>query len=118
MPAHRVLTIDDDADLRQVWSECLTMMGHQVIAAAGRAEALELLERGERPTVILLDWTLPDGRGTDLLDDLRARVPAAAVIVATGRGQDVADEVGARAAAILHKPFSLRDLMRVVGALP
>ena len=63
-PAHYVLVVDDDRDIRESLAELLVEDGHQVRVAANGQEALDLLRASERPCLILLDVMMPvmDGR--------------------------------------------------------
>jgi CheY-like chemotaxis protein len=83
-----VLVVEDDSALRNAVSELLESEGLTVVAAGDGREALTLLRAGLRPSVIVLDLTMPgmdgwDFRHAQMADrDLRA-IP---VIVATAAG--------------------------------
>ena len=72
------------------------------------------------PDAILLDLTLPDGNGLDLIPSLQPRTRERPVIIAlTGRDEP---EVTRRCRSsgcheVLLKPVPPRDLVRTVGAL-
>ena len=93
--------------------------GYRVSEAGTLAEA-GLVTGGGMPDAILLDLTLPDGNGLDLIPGLRPRTPDRPVIIAlTGRDEP---EVIRRCRAagcheVLLKPVPPRDLVRIVGAL-
>ena len=84
------------------------------LADAGRAAGAAM------PDAILLDLTLPDGDGLDLIAGLRPRTQDRPVIIAlTGRDEP---EVTRRCRAsgcheVLLKPVPPRELVRSVGAL-
>jgi PAS domain S-box-containing protein len=79
----RVLVVEDDADTRANLCDILELDGHDFVAAATAAEALD---RDDWPTyaAIVLDWKLPDASAETLLPKLRKLAPDAAVIVSTG----------------------------------
>jgi CheY-like chemotaxis protein len=56
---HSVLVVEDDGQVRETLASVLADEGYRPVEAANGAEALELLERGERPCLILLDLTMP-----------------------------------------------------------
>ncbi len=69
--AARVLVVDADAGIRAVCSEVLTNLGYRVLEAATAAEAREQV-RASRPEMLLLDLSLPDGDGFELLEEFKA----------------------------------------------
>ncbi len=73
----RVFLVDDHPVLRNGLSLLLTQSGHAVCGVAGsRAELLAAID-GSRADVALVDLSLAEESGLDLLDDLTARgVPA------------------------------------------
>jgi len=110
-PAVSILLVDDDAAFRHVMAGELRRMGYEVQTAASGEEAVARTERAE-PEVILLDLQLPGMDGLETLKAIRARIPAAEIIMLTGHGSiDTAIEsirVGAFDYAI--KPCPLDEL--------
>jgi two-component system response regulator HydG len=80
-----LLIIDDDDTLRSLLSAEMGRFGHAVSTAATAADGLHLAEVSE-PDVVLLDLSLPDHSGLDVLKRLRAAQPATEVIVLTAHG--------------------------------
>ena len=70
-PAGRVLLVEDDPMLADMYALALEVRGIIVDRARTAAEGLRL-GRHSSADVILLDIGLPDGSGLDLLKDLRA----------------------------------------------
>jgi len=60
-------------------------MGYEVQTAASGEDAVARTERAE-PEIILLDLQLPGMDGLDTLKAIRARIPAAEIIMLTGHG--------------------------------
>jgi CheY-like chemotaxis protein len=114
-----ILVVEDDPDLRLVHSEILSQEGYAVLAAADGIEALELVDRTDPPSMILLDLRMPRMNGWDLVRRLRQRVGwrevPIVVVAAHYRIADEAATIGAR--AWLHKPVGIDDLLRVVGRI-
>jgi two-component system, sensor histidine kinase len=85
--ARHVLIVDDDYESREALREMLRMWGHEVDVAADGCEAITLaLER--RPEVVLLDLGLPDMKGTDVAQRIRAAGDPPTLIALTGSDED------------------------------
>jgi two-component system response regulator AtoC len=81
----KLLIVDDDDAFRALLATELARFGHAVIAAATAEGGLRLAEEGE-PDVVLLDLSLPDLGGIDVLRRLRQAMPSVEVIVLTAHG--------------------------------
>ena len=109
--------------------------GSEGCAAGSLGEARDVLRGGAEPDLVVLDLTLPDGTGHDLVRDLRRdgrlhRVPLVVysgaelgsterddlrLVLMTGRDQGPSPREGARPVALLRKPFSRRQLLEAVA---
>jgi CheY-like chemotaxis protein len=69
--AASILFIDDDESSRYVARQRFRGTRHRLIEASGGIEGAERA-RFERPKLILLDLTMPDRNGFDVLADLKA----------------------------------------------
>jgi CheY-like chemotaxis protein len=114
----RVLVVDDDPNVRDLISFRLRKAGHRVLAAESAAEALALVDRKGAPDVAVLDVTMPEMSGLELLPAMRSReglenMPA---VFLSGR-VDHSDVEAGRAldAAYLTKPFSAVALVNAVA---
>lgn len=67
----RILFVDDDESYRMLYEDKFVDAGFEVILAEDKQSATEKLE--ERPDVVILDYTLPDGDGDEILEDIRSR---------------------------------------------
>jgi CheY-like chemotaxis protein len=110
-----VLIVDDDPDIRDAMGECLRYEGYDVHSAADGRDALDRLEYGLRPAVILLDLMMPVLNGFDVLEALKSRpewksIPV--VIVSANRGYEAEDLSGA--VSILRKPVNVDRLLAAV----
>src|SRR6185436_20626038 len=113
------LIVDDEPRLRQVMVHLMRSDGFQCIEAGNGIEALEQLEKYD-VTLVLSDLRMPKMDGFELLREIRARFPDAAVVMITA----VADvEIAVNCLAIgaadyVIKPYQLEDVRaRVAQAL-
>jgi len=112
---HRpVLIVEDDTDLREMMAQLLSLEGYQAETAPNGRDALQYLERGDRPDVILLDLMMPvmDGwefRRRQVEDPRIATVP---VVVLSAVDPSRAGDLGG--AAFLKKPLDFDRLLELV----
>jgi DNA-binding NtrC family response regulator len=79
----RVLIIEDDAEIRPLISAKLRDWGYEPCEAGTVSQAKAAIA-DVRPAVVLLDIGLPDGSGLNLIQEIKASLPATPVIVMTG----------------------------------
>lgn len=66
----KILLVEDDANLREIYSIRLTAEGYEVVSAGDGEEALATAVR-EKPDLVLSDVMMPKISGFDMLDILR-----------------------------------------------
>jgi|SRR5262245_16062124 len=113
-PPCPVLIVEDDADLREMMAQLLSLEGFQPATVANGREALEYLRDGDAPRVILLDLMMPvmDGwefRRKQQADPALASVP---VIILSALDQTRAGNLNAK--AFLKKPLDFDHLLALV----
>jgi two-component system response regulator AtoC len=118
MSNERILIVEDDELLRQVTAERLEREGYAVATACTVTEGREFLAE-QTPDLALLDIKLPDGEGTELLQDLTRTGDTVCVMMsAHGTVQSAVDALRAGAVDFLEKPFSFDRLAATLrGAL-
>ncbi len=106
-----ILVVDDEENARESLFALLTRQGYEVIGAATMAEAREQIKRGAGD-VILLDVTLPDGYGPDLLAETAGQAIRPPIILITAYGDiDMAVEAMKNGAHdFLTKPIQFKQL--------
>ncbi|WP_242342324.1 response regulator [Anaeromyxobacter terrae] len=72
-PRASVLVVEDEHELRELIARWLEGKGYHVVEAADGRDAVDLLEAGLEPDVILLDLTMPRMDGRAFLDWLRSK---------------------------------------------
>ena len=66
----KVMVVEDDAALREIYSIRITAEGYEVVSASDGEEALAVAVR-EKPDLIVADVMMPKISGFDMLDILR-----------------------------------------------
>jgi CheY-like chemotaxis protein len=105
-----VYVIEDDRMMQRLLSELAASVGLRP-RAFGRLSAARRALRERLPAVLLVDDDLPDGRGTDLVHELRAdpRARHVKVIVCTSAGHARRRQI-AELAPVVHKPFTVGEM--------
>jgi DNA-binding response OmpR family regulator len=115
-----VLVADDDADIRDLVAFKLEQAGFEVIAVEDGHTALELSQT-RRPTLAVLDVSMPGLSGIDVCRMLRADPATAGILIimltARVQEQDVEGGFSAGADDYVTKPFSPRELVSRIQAL-
>ena len=68
----RIWVVDDDRAVRFVLAAALREAGFEVVAFAAAGEALDALQRGPLPALVLTDVRMPGDSGLVLLERLKA----------------------------------------------
>ena len=114
----RVLLVEDDYVLGEAVREHVASLGHGVDWMKRLDDAREALATVAYE-LVLLDLNLPDGRGLDLLRELRRQGADAPVIILTAQDQIAARIEGLNTGAddYLVKPFDLSELSARIAAV-
>ena len=112
-----VLVVDDDDDLRAAIVDVLRQEGFETIDARDGAQAIERALQ-HRPDVLLLDYRMPNGTGTEVLKELRDKGLKSATILMTAAENvgEVLLRLGFGHEELLMKPFGLDLLVSLVDA--
>ncbi len=112
-----ILVIDDEEAVLDVVRRFLEIAGHSVTCATNAAEGLEMLARGQRADLVILDLMIPREDGAQSFQTLRERFPSVPVLLCTGLLQaDHAQTLLEKGAAdLLRKPFRMNELWYAVN---
>jgi DNA-binding response OmpR family regulator len=120
-----VVVCEDDAMTLELLCDHLVADRYGVLPAPSASDALRLC-RFNQPDLMLLDLSLPDASGLDVLREIREADgiesrfdPQLPVIVLTGRGAQTDRVRGLTAGAddYLTKPFNIEELRARIGAV-
>ena len=112
---HRpVLIVEDDADLREMMAQLLALEGFGATTAANGREALEYLEQGDPPNVILLDLMMPVMDGWEFRRQQQSNPALANVPVIVLSALDPRRAADVNAVEFLKKPLDFDRLLELV----
>jgi CheY-like chemotaxis protein len=116
--APRILIIDDEDEVRAVFTQILLEKGYHVTAVATARHALATVRNGEFELVVL-DLSLPDCDGLELTRQIRGEIPHLHILAISGFmvGDMPREAVAAGANATLQKPTTPSALRRKVSEL-
>ncbi len=111
-----VLVVEDDEAVRRLAARVLARGGFSVVAAATGEEALRLCRSSHGGiAVVVADVRLPDVRGPELSERIRALEPSARIVFMSGHApEDLEDVARSANARFLPKPFDPDELVRAV----
>ncbi len=116
MPKGSILVVDDESEIREGLELLLSSEGYGVTSAETGESGLAKLE--EKPyDLLLLDVSLPDRNGLDLLREIRRRDPHLSVVLITAYGSiDMARAAFKNGAQdYITKPWSNDELLAQVA---
>jgi two-component system, NtrC family, response regulator HydG len=113
----RVLFVDDQQDICDVFALALAELGYDVTAVTSATEALEKIGGAEEFDVVLTDLHLKEMTGTSLCERILGARPDTPVVIVTGQSSVESATLAMRAGAIdfLVKPVDLKLLERAVA---
>ena len=118
-PATRVgrgvaLLVDDDDLVRMSTADMLIDLGFEVVEASSAEEALQLLNTGTKPDLLITDHLMPGMNGADLAREARAIEPTLPILIVSGYAEvdGVAPDLPR-----LTKPFRNSELAESISAL-
>src|SRR5579884_1918564 len=113
----KILLVEDTYDLARVIIRELEANSYEVQHAGDGLTAVRLHAK-EQPTLVILDWMLPQMDGLEVLRRIR-QTSSTPVLMLTARGEETDRVIGLELGAddYLTKPFSMREFIARVRAL-
>lgn len=118
----KILLIDDDAFLRDMYATKFSENGHEVAVAEGPIVALQKIEADQSFDVILLDMIMPGMTGVELMKAIKeehANLKAACIMLSNqGQQEDIEEANTAGAAGYIIKAESIpSDVVKEVEGI-
>jgi len=113
----RVLVVDDDVAVRNLFSGVLAGAGYEVLSVADGSEALRVVE-GQTFDLIISDLAMPNREGIETIREILRRQPGSKIIAISGAYREllpVAKALGAQ--RTLAKPVNPEQLLAAVRAV-
>lgn len=109
-----VLVVDDEEGIRSLTKRCLEHHGFEVSTAADGLQALDLMTQDpSRYSLVLIDISMPNMSGPELLDRVRELRPTMPIVMSSGYEKKetmVRINLVGRC-AFLRKPYVVQDLV-------
>lgn len=114
----RILSIEDDAEMRGLIQLILERKGHHVIGVKRGEAGLELL-KSLKPDVLLLDLMLPDIDGWEIYHQMKADedLKSVPIIIISAKSEKQDAALGHKVLKndhFIEKPFEVMDLIDTV----
>jgi CheY-like chemotaxis protein/signal transduction histidine kinase len=112
-----VLIVDDEVSVRETAQEMLSSMSYSVASCASGQAALDLLrERSDEIACVLLDITMPDMSGHEVIREIARLYPGTDVVLTSGFSERMIMESRDNPCyrGFLKKPYSMEELREAV----
>ena len=113
--AARVLLVDDEEIVRHATALQLNDLGYEVTEAASAAAALQLVEQGWMPDVLVTDHVMAEMTGVRFAQQMRERQADLPVLIITGYANLTPKEL--KGFEVLRKPYRRSELAQSVARL-
>lgn len=118
----RVLIVDDSPTILKVVSAILTRHGYEVAVARDGLAGIEMIKRGPKFDLVLLDFVMPRMNGYQFCRELRSNAAhrSLPVVLMSAKGDKIRGQFVQQTGAVdaITKPFDARALVAVIeGAL-
>jgi CheY-like chemotaxis protein len=114
-----ILVVDDEPIVRRVVARMLERAGHSVVVASNGMEGVDTFAaRPDEIAAVVVDLTMPDIGGGEVLARVRSLRPGIPVVLMSGYTQEDFDTqfTGKERVAFLHKPFREAELAAALEA--
>jgi len=100
----KILLVDDDAFLRDMYATKFTEAGHEVLVASGGQAGLGVIEESGPFDVILLDMVMPGLGGVDFLKEIKKLDDTSSTkcIVLSNQGEESDKQIASEAGAVAY----------------
>jgi DNA-binding response OmpR family regulator len=108
-----ILAIDDEAPIRNLLEEALTMRGYRVSTTAEPDVAKRIVQQ-DPPDLVIIDLQIEDGDGFTLIEEIRKLGPKIPILLLTGALFDraiIRETIEKKVSRYLDKTASLSQIV-------
>lgn len=106
----KIMLVEDEAPLLMLVGDALEDMGFEVTRMASGLRAMEALEEGEQPDILVTDVSMPEGvSGIDIAGRALAAEPAPRVVLVSGLSRSQLPPLP-EGVVFLPKPYRISQL--------
>lgn len=103
----KILLVEDECDLLEIFSEFLQQLGHEVSEAENGKVALEKLKLHHPYDLIIVDNKMPIMTGEELVLNLRSKIDYRPAIVMWSASGELPHDVAKHIDHFFHKPLDI-----------
>jgi DNA-binding NtrC family response regulator len=114
-----ILAVDDEAQIRDLLQEALTIKGYRVTTTAEPDVARKIVQQ-DPPDLIIMDLQIEEGDGFTLIEDVRKLGPKIPILLLTGALFDramIRDTIEKKVSRYLDKTASLSQIISEIETL-
>jgi DNA-binding NtrC family response regulator len=114
MTGFAVLVVDDEPGMRDTLMAILEIHGYRVSSAPDGDTAVTAVREGAFD-VVVMDVRMPGRDGVSVLEEMGDPPPNVILMTAYAQEERLRAAVNANAFAVVHKPFDMRRMLRLVA---
>jgi len=115
--SERILLVDDEEDLVDVFTQTLENLGYHITARTSAPQALGSFRAGPHKfDLVITDQTMPKMTGLELTEEIKRLRPDIPVILYTGFSEEITPEKAEKTgvSALLMKPLLVSEMAKTV----
>lgn len=117
----RALVVDDSHAMRVMLGRMLEESGYEVLEAKDGREALECMKRDRKPSIVLVDWNMPQMNGLEFVRAVRKELGdrncLLMMVTTESETSQMVRALAAGANEYLMKPFTKDALLEKLALL-
>ncbi|MDJ1471800.1 response regulator [Cytophagaceae bacterium DM2B3-1] len=110
-----VLIIEDETVVCDLLTRFLETRHYQVVCAQTLTDGLEKA-KAFKPSIVLMDNNLPDGKGVDYISQIKDILPNIRIIVLSAMDSAHVQAIEKGAERFIRKPFGFRQIENAIQA--
>ena len=113
----RLLVVDDERNVARGIAALLSARGYEVEVAYDGRQVLARLEKGPLPDLVVLDYSMPEMDGHEVLDRIRSHAEWSSLPVLLATASEISLAEIQRVSGLLRKPYPREVLFKMVEQL-